>query len=68
METVEDVLYVIDVEPGLIRFEDGSGTCIVDVRVPQEISDLTRVGWEMYVEAALIEDAWQVSMIGTVYT
>lgn len=69
-ETVEDVLYVSAVEPGLIRFADHSeGRAVhIDVAVPEEISDLAKRGWEMYVEGALIEGEWQVSMIGTVYT
>ncbi|MCX4472203.1 hypothetical protein OOK41_18140 [Micromonospora sp. NBC_01655] len=66
-DAVEDFLFVSAVEPGLVRFAAYSPDRLIDVSVPQEISDLVKPGWEMYVEAALVEGEWCVSMIGTIY-
>ncbi|TYK51061.1 hypothetical protein [Actinomadura decatromicini] len=67
-DTVEDVLFVRAVEPGLIHFADHSEDRVIEIPVPREISDLVKTGWEIYVEAALVDGEWRVSLIGTVYT
>jgi hypothetical protein len=66
---VESVLYVSGVEPGVIHFTDFMDDDHYSVTVPEEISDLVKPGWEVYVEASFDEeDELHVRGIGRIYT
>ncbi|WP_239310295.1 hypothetical protein [Frankia sp. Cj3] len=63
----EDYAFVAEVSPGRISFDAYAGTTVGPMDIPVEISNLVQPEWSMYVEAARIDGAWHLLMIGSVF-
>lgn len=67
--SVNSLLLVSGVEPGVIHFEDYLDDDFYSITVPKEISDLVKTGWTIFVEASFDEDnEIHVRGIGRIYT